>query len=283
MLLVLQSPEPWSPEAIAESAALCGATRTVPVDARRIRHETQLPPASWRESLLAFCARHQADAAMLHAPRPLPGYRLMVFDMDSTLIDIECIDELAARVGRGAEVAALTDKAMRDPTVAYDDSLRARVRCLQGMTLAEMEAVYAERVRFNPGARELIADARGLGLRTALVSGGFNEFARRVQRELGIDEVVCNGLETRDGRLTGEMTGTLVNAREKARALARFCDQIGCPTTDAIAVGDGANDLEMMAIAGLSVSYRAKPVVRRRADVLIDHGTLHDLVALLAG
>jgi len=286
MEVILQADTPLS-DSFAERAAACvGAPSYTRVDEGQVQLRATVPAAAqggWRDALLALCQPQRADVAMLPQRRSLADYRLIVFDMDSTLINVECIDELAACVGRAAEVAALTDAAMRDPSIPYDDSLRARVRCLRGLPLADVHRTYEQRVAFNPGARELVAHARGLGLRTALVSGGFAEFAEPVRQALGIDYMVCNRLQAADGLLTGELVGTLINAREKANALQALCDQLHCPTADAIAVGDGSNDLGMMALAGVAVGYRAKPVVRQRAHVLIDHGSLQRLASMLGG
>lgn len=219
-------------------------------------------------------------------PLRLPDYRLIAFDMDSTLIDIECVDEIADAVGRKAEVAAITEAAMRGEIADYKESLRRRVALLEGVTTAQLEQIYRHRLQINPGADELVHACREAGLRTLLVSGGFTFFAERVQRRLQLDETRSNLLEIRGGKLTGRLLdqpwGDICDGAEKRRAVLETCARIGCTPEQAIAVGDGANDLEMMAAVGLSVAYRAKPRVRAQAKVAIDIGGLDRLLEIFA-
>ena len=219
-------------------------------------------------------------------PLRLPDYRLIAFDMDSTLIDIECVDEIADAVGRKAEVAAITEAAMRGEITDYKESLRRRVALLEGVTTVQLEQVYRHRLQINPGADELVHACREAGLRTLLVSGGFTFFAERVQRRLQLDETRSNLLEIRDGKLTGRLLdqpwGDICDGAEKRRAVLETCARIGCTPEQVIAVGDGANDLEMMAAVGLSVAYRAKPRVRAQAKVAIDIGGLDRLLEIFA-
>lgn len=219
-------------------------------------------------------------------PLRLPDYRLIAFDMDSTLIDIECVDEIADAVGRKAEVAAITEAAMRGEIADYKESLRRRVALLEGVTTVQLEQVYRHRLQINPGADELVHACREAGLRTLLVSGGFTFFAERVQRRLQLDETRSNLLEIRDGKLTGRLLdqpwGDICDGAEKRRAVLETCARIGCTPEQVIAVGDGANDLEMMAAVGLSVAYRAKPRVRAQAKVAIDIGGLDRLLEIFA-
>lgn len=234
-----------------------------------------------RDWVHAQCQALGLDSALIARPRALADYRLMAFDMDSTLINIECIDELADLVGKKHEVAELTEQAMQSGAVDYDTSLRLRTRLLAGLPTDAFAALYAERVRFSPGAAALIAAARKAGLKTAIVSGGFDYFTGRVRAELGVDVDYSNQLAVRDGRLTGEITGTLINADVKAAHVSRLCAELGVPTTDAIVVGDGSNDRKMMALAGLSVGFRPKPVLRQQLDVVLDHLGLDVLPRLL--
>ena len=215
-------------------------------------------------------------------PLPLAGFRLIAFDMDSTLINIECVDEIADATGRKAEVAAITEAAMRGEITDFKDSLRRRVALLKGVTLAQMQQVLHQRLRLNPGAAELLAACRRAGLHTLLVSGGFTFFAAHVQRLLNLHEARANVLELQDGALTGRLIaqpwGDIVDGEQKRQTLLQTCARLGIAPQQAIAVGDGANDLPMMGAAGLSVAYHAKPKVREFANVLIDEGGLDRLL-----
>ena len=219
------------------------------------------------------------------APLALKDYKLIAFDMDSTLISIECVDEIAAAVGRKAEVAAITEAAMQGVITDYKESLRQRVALLRGVTAAQHEAVYTERLRFNPGAEALVAAARQAGLTTLLVSGGFTFFSDRVKAHLGIDYARANMLEIDNGVLTGRMVdqswGDICDGAEKRRTLLELASLMGIAPHQAIAVGDGANDLPMMGAVGLSVAYHAKPTVRAQAKVAIHEGGLDRLLEVL--
>ena len=215
-------------------------------------------------------------------PLALEDFRLIAFDMDSTLINIECVDEIADAAGRKAEVAAITEAAMRGEIADYKDSLRRRVALLQGVPVAAMEQVWHERLRLNPGAEALVAACRAAGLRTLLVSGGFTFFTDRVRDRLQLDFTRSNVLEVAGGALTGRLVdqpwGDICDGAEKRRMLLQTCERIGCSPRQAIAVGDGANDLPMMGEAGLSVAYHAKPRVREQAMVSIEQGGLDRLL-----
>ncbi len=218
-------------------------------------------------------------------PLRLRDFKLIAFDMDSTLINIECVDEIADAVGRKAEVAAITEAAMRGEITDFKDSLRRRVALLKGVTTADLEAVKRERLRLNPGAAELIAACKRAGLKVLLVSGGFTFFADHVQQLLDIDYTRSNVLEIEHGVLTGRMVdqpwGDICDGAEKRRMLQQTCAQLGITTQQAIAMGDGANDLPMMGEAGLSVAYHAKPKVREQAMVAINSGGLDRLLEVL--
>lgn len=216
---------------------------------------------------------------------PLHHFKLIAFDMDSTLINIECIDEIADAAGRKAEVAAITEAAMQGLITDFKDSLRRRVALLTGVPVAHLEAVFAERLRFNPGAQTLVDAARAAGLKTLLVSGGFTFFADRVKAGLGMDFARSNQLEIADGRLTGRLVdqcwGDICDGAEKRRTLLEVASLLGVDPRQTIAVGDGANDLPMMGAAGLSVAYHAKPAVRAEAQVAINEGGLDRLLEVL--
>ena len=215
----------------------------------------------------------------------LCDFRLIAFDMDSTLINIECVDEIADAAGRKAEVAAITEAAMRGEITDYKDSLRRRVALLEGVSVASMDEVYRERLKLNPGAAELVHACKAAGLKTLLVSGGFTFFTDRIRDELGIDYTRSNVLETSNGKLTGKMVdqpwGDICDGDEKRKMLLETCAQLGINPLQAIAMGDGANDLPMMGVAGLSVAYHAKPAVREQAMVAINAGGLDRLLELM--
>jgi len=218
----------------------------------------------------------------IQLPLKLRDYRLIAFDMDSTLINIECVDEIADAVGRKAEVAAITEATMRGEIADFKQSLRQRVALLKGVTEAQLAQVYRSRLRLNPGAAELLLAAKAAGLKVLLVSGGFTYFAERLRDRLGLDFVRSNRLEIVDGRLTGELLaqswGDICDGAMKRQTVLSTCNLIGCEPSQAIAVGDGANDLDMMNAAGLSVAYRAKPKVRAQAKISIDMGGLDRLL-----
>lgn len=218
-------------------------------------------------------------------PLRLADFRLAAFDMDSTLINIECIDEIAAAAGKKEEVAAITEAAMRGEITDFKDSLRRRLALLQGVPVSALEHVLQERLQFNPGARELCAALKAAGLKLLLVSGGFTFFTRYVAAELGMDWVRSNELEIEDGALTGALVmqpwGEICDGEEKRRMLEQCAAEIGALPAQCIAVGDGANDLPMMGAAGLSVAFHAKPRVREQAMVAINAGGLDRLLEVL--
>ena len=215
----------------------------------------------------------------------LSDFKLIAFDMDSTLINIECVDEIADAVGRKAEVAAITEAAMRGEITDFKDSLRRRVAQLKGVTVDDMARVYAERLQLNPGAAELVAACKQAGLKVLLVSGGFTYFAEKVQARLGIDYMRANVLAELDGVLLGDVVeqpwGDICDGEQKRLTVLEVCAELGVAPSQAIAVGDGANDLPMMGIAGLSVAYHAKPKVREQAMVAINEGGLDRLLEVL--
>ncbi|MCM2296125.1 phosphoserine phosphatase SerB [Rhodoferax sp.] len=217
-------------------------------------------------------------------PLRLTDFRLIAFDMDSTLIDIECVDEIAAAVGRKPQVAAITEAAMRGEINDYKESLRQRVALLKGVTVADMERIYQNHLQLNPGAAELVSACQQAGLKVLLVSGGFTFFTDRIRDRLGIDYTRANVLELDNGVLTGRMVdqpwGDICDGAEKRTMLLQTCALLGISPHQAITVGDGANDLPMMAASGLSVAYHAKPAVRELANVSIESGGLDRLLTL---
>jgi phosphoserine phosphatase len=223
-------------------------------------------------------------------PLKLNNFKLIAFDMDSTLINIECIDEIADAAGRKAEVAAITEAAMRGEITDFKDSLRRRLVLLQGVSVASMETVYAERLQINPGAKTLIDTCKAAGMKVLLVSGGFTFFADRVKERLNIDFARSNILDVKDGLLTGKLVpqawGEICDGEEKRRMVLSTCADLGITPCQAIVMGDGANDLPMMRACadagGLSVAYHAKPKVREQAMVAINTGGLDRLLEVLS-
>ncbi|NQW92544.1 MAG: phosphoserine phosphatase SerB [Polaromonas sp.] len=218
-------------------------------------------------------------------PLKLTNFKLIAFDMDSTLINIECIDEIADAVGLRAEVAEITEATMRGEIADFKTSLRRRVALLKGVNVQDMEHVYADRLQLNPGAAELAYACQKAGMKMLLVSGGFTFFADRVAERLGIDYAKSNQLEIENGVLTGGLVnqswGDICDGEEKRKTLLETCALMGIEPSQSIVMGDGANDLPMMRAAGLSVAYHAKPKVREQAMVAINSGGLDRLLEVL--
>ncbi len=223
-------------------------------------------------------------------PLKLSDFKLAAFDMDSTLINIECVDEIADAAGRKTEVAAITEAAMRGEITDYKDSLRRRVALLAGVPVRAMEEVYAQRLQLNPGAEQLTQALREAGCKLLLVSGGFTFFTDRIRDRLHMDFARSNVLEVESGKLTGRMVdqawGDICDGEEKRKMLLSTCAGLGITPAQAMAVGDGANDLPMMLACqeagGLSVAFHAKPAVRAQAMVAINADGLDRVLTLLA-
>ena len=218
-------------------------------------------------------------------PLRLADYKLVAFDMDSTLINIECIDEIAAVAGRRDEVAAITEAAMRGEITDYADSLRLRLALLRGLPVAALETVYGTRLQLNPGVEAFVSACQTAGLKTLLVSGGFTFFAERVRQRLQLDFARANTLDVQDGKLSGLLVsrpwGTIVDGAEKRRVLLEVAELMGIAAEQAIAVGDGANDLPMMNVAGLSIAFHPKPAVREQAMLSITAGGMDRALGVL--
>lgn len=258
--------------------AATGATQVEPRPPQVVRFKNASRTPEF-EALIPLIEDEKLDWAFAEAGKKLSDFGLICFDMDSTLITIECIDELADFAGKKAEVSAVTEAAMRGE-IDYRESLRRRLALLAGLDARVLARVFGERLLLSPGARELLEACQNAGLRTAILSGGFTYFTERLRIELGFDFATSNELEICGGKLTGKVVGDIVDASAKAHHLARLSDELGLKREQVIACGDGANDLMMMAQAGLSVAFRAKPATRAKADVAINFGGLDSLLNL---
>lgn len=237
---------------------------------------------TFSEDIAAYCETRKFDCAWIPAGTTLADFRLLAMDMDSTLITIECIDELADYAGVKKEVSAVTAAAMRGEIV-YAESLMRRLSLLKGVHEDALEEVYQQRLKLSPGAEQLISAAKQHGIKLLLVSGGFTFFTDRLKERLGFDETLSNVLEVKFGHLTGRLESEITDALAKARKLVAYREQLGVARAQCIAIGDGANDINMLAEAGLSVAYHAKPVVREKATVSIRFGGLDFIIAMLEG
>ena len=228
---------------------------------------------------LAFCAEQGLDCAFVPDRQTWSTIRLVVMDMDSTLINIECIDEIADMCGLKPEVAAITELSMRGE-IDFTQSLRSRVALLKDLDESALQQVVDERLRLNPGAQVLIDHCRQHGIKTMLVSGGFDFFANHVKTILGLDYAHANTLEITSGKLTGDLLGNIVDAQAKADYLVETREQLGLAVDQVIAIGDGANDLKMMAVAAAGVAYHAKPIVQQQATYALNHTGLDGVLNL---
>ena len=234
-----------------------------------------------RNGLRQFCAERSHDLAMLPAQFSADALQVLAMDMDSTLINIECIDEIADFAGKKAAVAEITAATMRGEIVNFSESLSKRVALLAGVPQTALHSVYEQRLQLNPGAELLIAGAHERHMHTLLVSGGFTFFTGRIQERLHLSETHSNELEIVDGVLTGRVLGEIVDGTAKNHYVVSACTTLGLTKKNALVMGDGANDLLMMADAGLSVAYRAKQVVKEKADIALDFVGLDAVLQLL--
>ncbi|RSZ55298.1 phosphoserine phosphatase SerB [Massilia atriviolacea] len=280
MNLVLQSLDA-TPDTLRRIAALANPARVTQLGERAIRAEDIAFSDVLKQTIEVAANAAGIDATFIAPGRTLADFKLVAMDMDSTLITIECIDEIADMQGLKPQVAAITEAAMRGE-LEFAESLTRRVALLAGLDAAALERVYEERLAISLGGEAMLAAVRAAGLRTLLVSGGFTFFTERLKARLGLDYTHANVLEIVDGKLTGRVLGGIVDAEEKKRTVERVCADIGIDTAQAIVMGDGANDLSMMSVAGLSVAFRAKPVVRAQADVALSYTGLDGLLAILA-
>jgi phosphoserine phosphatase len=235
-----------------------------------------------REKLRAIAARFNSDLCFLDVDLQSIGIKILAMDMDSTLINIECIDEIAGFTGKKAAIAQITEATMRGEIKDFQESLRRRVALLEGVSADALEAVYRERLRPNPGAVELLGGANERGLYTLLVSGGFTFFTEKLQQQLGFKQAQANTLEIIDGKLTGKVLGNIVDGVAKAAYLDEACRLLGCTKANAMTIGDGANDLIMMNGSGISIAYKAKPIVKEKADAAFDRVGLDAALLLIS-
>ena len=231
-----------------------------------------------QSALSAFSDLYQVDTALLESPYRWQDFAVLAMDMDSTVITIECIDEIADFCGKKQEVAAITEAAMRGEISDYAESLRQRVALLAGLSATVLDDVIRYRLKFTPGVKSLVAAAQQHRVHTLLVSGGFTQFTSFVAEKIGFEQTRSNSLEIIDGYLTGRLLGTIVDASIKQATLASACRSRSASTQQSIAIGDGANDLKMMKRSGLSIAHRAKPAVTAQAMQAIRHGGLDNIL-----
>ena len=280
MNLVLQGPHA-DRTVLDRIAALAAPARITALGPHAIRCEQFDYSLELKQAVELSAHDAQVDATFIAPGRTLGDFSLVAMDMDSTLITIECIDEIADMQGLKPQVADITEAAMRGE-LDFADSLKRRVALLEGLEASALERVYEERLQISMGGERMLAAVKAAGLKTLLVSGGFTFFTERLQRRLGLDFIHANALEIVDGKLTGRVVGGIVDADEKQRTVERICAQLGVGPERAIVMGDGANDLKMMKVAGLSLAFRAKPVVYQQADVALNFSGLDGVLNILA-
>ena len=276
MNLILQAIHEIPSAQVEHLAKLSNAARIEQV----APHLYRLREAQPHADIAACCFGYRLDYGFVPQGKHLSDFGLLVMDMDSTLISIECIDEIADMQGLKPQVAAITESAMQGE-IDFAESLRRRVALLKGLEESALQRVYDERLKLNPGAEIMLTELKKHGIRTLLVSGGFVFFTERLKARLGLDFAHANTLEIVNGRLTGKVSGKIVDAQGKADWLNHMRKELGLKTDQVIAMGDGANDLKMMAQSGVSIAYHAKPVVREQASYALNFVGLDGLVNLL--
>jgi phosphoserine phosphatase len=275
MRLVIQGPN-ITPAQLSHISSLAGGGRF-----RTINEQAYcLPVAHSIASVTAYCTEQKLDCAFVPETLTLDTIGLVVMDMDSTLIAIECIDEVADMQGIKPQVAAITESAMRGE-IEFAESLRRRVALLQGLDQSALQRVYDERLKLSPGAEIMLVALKQHGVKTLLLSGGFDFFTDRLKARLGLDFAQSNKLDIIDGKFTGKVLGDILDAQGKAYWLKKTSAQLGLKKNQVIAIGDGSNDLKMMAAAGYSIAYHAKPVVQTQATFNLNHVGLDGLLGLL--
>jgi phosphoserine phosphatase len=277
-ILVVQGPEATALRAAA-LAAMSGAAAPEALGNAGDPRAWRLRDATQREGVAAWCDAHRLDYAWVPEGRRFKDLKLLALDMDSTLITIESIDEIGGFINKKDEIAAITAQAMRGE-IDYPASLRQRLALLAGLDEDVLQDVYDEKLRLSPGAEQLIEHCKRHGVKLLLVSGGFTFFTERLKERLGLDETLSNVLEIDNGKLSGRVLGTIVDAGAKAAKFKHMAQRLGATREQTVAIGDGANDLKMMAEAGTSVAYRAKPIVRAKATCALNHAGLDGVISL---
>lgn len=275
MNLIIQSNCAIAPEHLDHLANLAQSKQRITIAA----HAYRFSEARAHPEIAPYCLTHELDFGFVPQGKTLADFGLVVMDMDSTLITIECIDEIADMQGLKPQVASITEAAMRGE-LDFAESLRRRVALLEGLDQSALQRVYDERLKLSAGAEVMLAKLKALGIKTLLVSGGFVYFTEPLKRRLGLDYAHANTLEIIDGKLTGKVLGDIVDAQAKADWLVRTRDELNLKPEQVIAIGDGANDLKMLAQAGVGIAFHAKPVVRTQASYALNFVGLDGLVNL---
>lgn len=276
MNLIIQSAQPIATIHLDHLARLVRSRQCEPI----AEHAWRLASAQMHDQIAPYCMANRLDYGFVPGERKLADFGLLVMDMDSTLIAIECIDEIADMQGLKPQVAAITEAAMRGE-IDFAESLRRRVALLEGLDEHALQRVYDERLQLNPGAGIMLEKLQAAGVKTLLLSGGFAFFTERLKARLGLDYTHANTLEIVNGKLTGRVLGEIFDAQGKADWLVKIREQLHLRPEQVIAMGDGANDLKMMAQAGISIAYHAKPVVRAQASYALNFVGLDGLIKLL--
>ena len=262
---------------LRQLAKLAGASRI-----EQITHEAfRLCEAQARDGVAEYCEKAKLDFAFVPENLKLADFGLLAMDMDSTLITIECVDELADLRGIKAEVSQITASSVRGE-IEFADSVRRRVALLAGLNESALQKVYDERLQLSPGTERMLAGLKAAGVRTLLVTSGFTFFAERLKKRLNLDYTYSNTLEIVNGKLSGKLAGKIIDADAKAIKVEEIRKQLGLKREQVIALGDGANDLKMMAQAGVSIAYHAQPIVRRQTTYAINHVGLDGVTNLFA-
>ena len=263
----------------SQVASMAGTGSLVQISTTAWRLRPVSRSAQGDADIAKYCETRSLDFGWVPEGRRFADLGLMAMDMDSTLITIECIDEIGGMLGIKPQIAAITERAMRGE-IDYAESLKLRVALLAGLDTNALGRVYEDKLRFSPGAEKLIAQAQRFGIKTLLVSGGFTFFTERIKQQLSLDYALSNVLEIKDGMLTGRVSGTIVDAAAKAARLTALARELGLSMDRTLAIGDGANDIPMLIAAGVSVAYHAKPVVRAKATYALSHSGLDGVIHL---